>query len=159
MRSRLRLVAAKEMIMKNIAGPRILSGFPQALNETVLGTQASGGNDFFQRFVLMNSKLMENAPFHIALHIIKDLESPPEPYAKIHCHPSHDEIGLIIAPKEGLEYEIILNGEVKRVKSPASVYIPAGTSHRAKAISGNGAYVCILLDPQGPSAENADVLK
>jgi hypothetical protein len=145
--------------MKDIAEPKILSGLPQDVDETILGTQLGSGKNFFQRFLLINQGLLENAPFHIAVHIIKDLDAPPDPYVKIHCHPSHDEIGLIIAPKDMLEYEIILNGKENRVKSPAAVYIPAGTSHRARAVSGNGAYVCILLDPQGPNTENIDISK
>jgi len=145
--------------MQKIAEPKILSGLPQDLDETILGTQSSGKKDFFQRFLLINRELIENAPFHIAVHIIKDLDAPPAPYAKIHCHPSHDEIGLIIAPKDSLEYEIILNGKENRVKSPASVYIPAGTQHRARALSGNGAYVCILLDSRGPHTDNVDITK
>lgn len=52
-----------------------------------------------------------------------------------------------------------LNGKENYVKSPAAVYIPAGTSHRARAISGNGAYVCILMDPQGPNTANIDIPK
>ena len=142
--------------MKTITEPKILHGFPQDLDETVLGTQLNGEKKFFQRFLLLNKKVLENTPFHIAVHLIKDLNAPPEPYAKIHCHPDHDEIGLIIAPEDTLQYEVILNGEVNHVTSPAAVYIPAGTSHRARAINGNGAYVCILLDPQGPSNGNVD---
>ncbi|HET6515901.1 MAG TPA: cupin domain-containing protein [Thermodesulfovibrionales bacterium] len=143
--------------MKNIPEPKIVRGFPQDLDETILGTQLNSGKKFFQRFLLLNKNLLENAPFHIAVHIIKDLNVPPDPYAKIHCHPSHDEIGLILAPKDMLQYELILDGKENHVKSPAAVYIPAGTSHRARAVSGNGAYVCILLDPQGPSSANVNI--
>jgi hypothetical protein len=143
--------------MKKLAEPKVMEGFPEDLDETILGTRLNSDKQFFQRFMLINKKVLENAPFHIATHLIKDLDSPPEPYAKIHCHPSHDEIGLIIAPKDMLQYEVILNGKVHHVTSPAAVYIPAGTTHRARALKGNGAYVCILLDPQGPSTVNVDI--
>lgn len=144
--------------MKN-PEPKIISGTPQALDYTIVGTQLINGKDFLQRFLLMNKGLLENAPLHIAVHIIKDLDTPPDPYAKVHCHPDFDEIGLIIAPKDVLEYEIILDGKENRVKSPAAVYIPAGTRHRARAVSGSGAYVCILLDPEGPHAENVQIME
>ena len=137
--------------------PKIISGIPQSLDYTTVGAQLNSGNAFLERFLLMNKGLLENAPFHIAVHIIKDLDAPPEPYAQIHCHPTCDEIGLIIAPKDELEYEIVLNGKANRVKSPAAVYIPAGIHHRARAVSGRGAYVCIILDPQGPVAENVQI--
>jgi hypothetical protein len=137
--------------------PRILSGFPQELDYTNIGTQSNSSREFLERFLLMNSVVMENAPLHIAVHIIKNIDTPPDPYAQIHCHPDCDEIGLIIAPKDELAYEIILNGKENRVKSPAAVYIPAGTYHRARALSGIGAYVCIILDPRGPLADNITV--
>jgi len=142
--------------MKNLE-PKIMSGIPQALGYTAVGTKSNSGVAFLERFLLMNKGLFENAPFHIAVHIIKDMDASPEPYAEIHSHPTCDEIGLIIAAKDELEYEIVLNGKKNRVKSPAAVYIPAGTRHRAMAVSGNGAYVCILLDPKGPAAENVQI--
>jgi len=142
---------------KKMTGPKILSGIPQDVDATVLGAHLSSKKGFFERFLLMNQEILENAPFHVAVHIIKDLDTTPDPYVKKHCHPEFDEIGLIIAPKDVLEYEIILDGKENRIKSPAAVYIPAGTHHRARAISGNGAYVCILLDPKGPHAANVDV--
>jgi mannose-6-phosphate isomerase-like protein (cupin superfamily) len=148
------LTFAKEITMKSVTEPKILQGFLQDVDEIVLGSQR-GEKTFFQRFMLLNKKVLENAPFHIATHLIKDLDSPPDPYVKVHIHPDYDEIGLIIAPKDKLQYEIILNGKVNYVTSPAAVYIPAGTSHRARALKGNGAYVCILMDPEGPSLENA----
>ncbi len=143
--------------MQRISEPKILAGLPQDLDETILGAQSSSKKNFFERFLLINKALIEDAPFHIAVHFIKDLQTAPAPYAKMHSHPDHDEIGLIIAPKDVIEYEIILNGKENRVKSPASVYIPAGTQHRARALSGNGAYICILLDSQGPNVGNVDL--
>ncbi len=141
----------------NKSEPRILSGFLQDLGYTNIGRESSAGSEFIERFLLMNSVVMQNAPLHIAVHFIKNIDTPPDPYAQVHCHPDADEIGLIIAPKDELEYEIILDGKETRVKSPAAVYIPSGTYHRARAISGTGAYVCIILDPRGPLADNIAV--
>lgn len=134
--------------------PRILSGFLQDLGYTNISLESDTGRGFIERYLLMNSVVMQNAPLHIAVHFIRNIEHPPSPYAQIHCHPDADEIGLILAPKDELEYEIILDGEATNVKSPAAVYIPAGTNHRARAVSGTGAYVCIILDSLGPLAEN-----
>jgi len=142
----------------NPSGPKIISGVLQALDYTVVGAQAGNGSFFFERFLLMNAQLFEYAPLHIAAHIIKDLDAPPAPYAEIHCHATCDEIGLIVASRDELEYEIVLDGAEHRVKSPASVYIPSGTYHRARAVSGSGAYVCILLDPRGPVPDNVRIV-
>ena len=134
--------------------PRILTGILEDLGYTNIGLQSGTGNNFIQRFLLMNSVVMESAPLHIAVHLIQDIDTAPAPYAQVHCHPDSDEIGLIIAPKDELEYEIVLDGKEVRVKSPAAVYIPSGTYHRARALSGTGAYVCIIFDPRGPLADN-----
>ena len=142
---------------KKRAEPKILPGIPQDVDATVLGAHV-GGKDFFERFLLINGEILKNAPLHIAVHMIKDLDTAPDPYVKMHCHPDVDEIGLIIAPKDELEYEIILDGKQNRIKSPATVYIPAGTYHRARAVCGKGAYVCILLDPKGPHTANVNVI-
>ena len=74
--------------------PKIISGIPQSLDYTVVGAQLKDGKDFLERFLLMNRELLENAPLHIAVHIIRDLDILPAPYAQIHCHPTCDEIGL-----------------------------------------------------------------
>jgi len=50
-----------------------------------------------------------------------------QPYAKKHCHPDHDEIGLVIGSQGALEYEMILDGKEHRVQFPAAFSIPAGT--------------------------------
>jgi quercetin dioxygenase-like cupin family protein len=144
---------------KKRAEPRILSGIPQDVDATILGSHLSGKQGFFERFLLINREILRDAPFHIAVHVIKNIATPPEPYVKTHCHPDFDEIGLIVAPQDALEYEMILNGKEHRIKSPAAVYIPAGTHHRARAIAGTGSYVCILLDPKGPHAENVDIIQ
>ena len=144
--------------MKN-SEPKIISGTPQALDYIDVGIQSNSGKGFPERFLLMDKKLFENAPLHIAVHIIKEPYKPLTPYTHIHCHPTCDEIGLIVAPQDELEYEFVLNGENYRVKSPATVYIPAGTHHRDTAVSGSGVYVCILLDPQGPVTENVQIVE
>lgn len=133
--------------------PSVIQGAPQALHETPLGIRDSI-DSFLSRFTLMQRALCEDAPVHIAAHLIKDLTGEPEPYVDPHSHPDCDEIGLVIGQPGALEYEIILDGETHRVRSPASIYIPAGTVHRARAVRGNGAYVCMLMDPQGPRPAN-----
>jgi len=132
----------------------VQEGRPQALSETFLGKTESGPG-FLKRFVLLNKELNPDSPCHIAAHLIGDLKDEPEPYVHAHAHPSCDEIGLVIGQPGELEYEIVLGDKVHRLRSPASVFIPAGTVHRAQAVGGNGAYVCILMDAKGPSSANS----
>ena len=133
--------------------PSVIQGTPQALHETPLGTRKSI-DSFLSRFTIMQKELCEDAPVHIAVHLIKDLTEEPEPYVDPHCHPTCDEIGMVIGQPGALEYEIILDGKTHRILSPASIFIPAGTVHRARALRGNGAYACMLMDPNGPSPAN-----
>jgi hypothetical protein len=134
--------------------PQTIPGKPQALSETVLGRPVSI-EAFLKRYLLLNAEGCEGAPVHIAAHLIKDLKEPPAPYVDAHRHPDCDEIGLVIGQPGALEYEIILDGKVHHLLSPASIFIPAGTVHRARALRGNGAYVCILMDPGGPRPSNS----
>ena len=134
--------------------PTVRQATPQALLETPLG-KAGTAPEFLQRFLLLNSEVCPGAPLHIATHLIKDLDAEPEPYVNPHQHPTCDEIGLVIGQPGALEYEIRLNDEIHHVTSPGAIFIPAGTIHRARALRGNGAYVCILLDSQGPTYDNS----
>jgi len=134
--------------------PQVLSGTLQTLQETPLGLPRQTSS-FLSRYMLLNKENCSGAPAHIAVHLISDLAEGPSPYVHAHLHPSSDEIGLVIGQPGDLEYEIVLNGNAQTVRSPGCVFIPAGTVHRARALRGNGAYVCILMDPRGPTAANS----
>ncbi len=134
--------------------PRVTPGTPQPLDETPLGRSGSI-DSFLNRFLLLNQECCAGAPAHIAVHFIQGLTAPPAPYVYAHSHPACDEIGLVIGPPGALEYEMILGDKVHQICSPASIFIPAGTVHRARAARGNGAYVCILMDPRGPNPSNS----
>jgi quercetin dioxygenase-like cupin family protein len=135
--------------------PRVIPATPQELAETPLG-RPMDITHFLSRFVLLNEKVCEGSPAHIAVHLIQDLTGAPEPYVKAHCHPTCDEIGLVLGQPGALEYEMMLDGDVHQVISPAAIFIPAGTTHRARALRGNGAYMCMLMDPKGPNPSNIE---
>jgi hypothetical protein len=133
--------------------PKVIPGTPQPLDDTPLGL-SEPTDSFLSRFMLLGKGICDEAPAHIAVHLIQDLTDAPAPYVHAHCHPSFDEIGLVIGQPGALEYEMVLDGEVHRVCAPACICIPAGTLHRARAVRGSGAYVCMLMDPRGPNASN-----
>jgi quercetin dioxygenase-like cupin family protein len=112
-------------------------------------------SSFLSRYVLMNKETCSDAPAHIAVHLISGIADAPDPYVHSHVHPTSDEIGLVIGGPADLEYQILLNGNAHVVRSPGCVFIPAGTVHRARAVRGSGAYVCMLMDPQGPTQANS----
>jgi mannose-6-phosphate isomerase-like protein (cupin superfamily) len=131
-----------------------IPGSPQPLNETWLGRPQTI-SEFLTRYVLINGERHPGAPCHIAMHLVNALSREPDPYVHAHVHPDCDEIGLVVGAPGALEYEMILDGKVHRMTSPGSFFIPAGTVHRARALRGSGAYVCILMDPKGPIAGNS----
>ena len=133
-----------------MAKPIVLAGVAQGLDETAICGDGTPGA-FLNRFLLMNKSTFEGSPLHIAVHLIEDLTDPPGPYVATHSHATCDEIGLVIGSPGALEYEVVLGSEVCRVSSPASIFIPAGTAHRATALRGTGAFVCIQMDPRGPA--------
>jgi hypothetical protein len=140
--------------MKN---PAVIQGTPQALAETPLGL-SQPINSFLKRFVLLNKEVYDEAPMHLAVHLIDGLAATPTPYVHAHSHPSCDEIGLVIGQPGALQYEILLGKDIHKVSSPACIFIPAGTIHRARALWGNGAYVCMLMDPLGPQPSSVNTI-
>lgn len=133
--------------------PRVIPGTPQPLDDTLLGL-SEPTDSFLNRFMLLGKAIRDEAPVHIAAHLIQDLADTPAAYVHAHCHPSFDEIGLVIGRPGALEYEMVLGGKVHKVCAPACIFIPAGTLHRARALRGDAAYVCMLMDPRGPNASN-----
>jgi quercetin dioxygenase-like cupin family protein len=51
----------------------------------------------------------------------------------------------MILSDEKLVYEIQLEDEVYKVRSPATIFIPKGIRHRADVISGKGMFVCFIM--------------
>jgi len=133
--------------------PKVTSGTLQALYGTSVGREQQD-TPFLDRYILLNKEKCDDAPMHIAVHLVTSLADAPPPYVHAHAHPSCDEIGLVIGQPDALEYEIILDENVHTVGSPGSIFIPAGTVHRATALRGSGVYVCIVMDPQGANPAN-----
>ncbi|TFF90847.1 MAG: hypothetical protein EU548_00910 [Promethearchaeota archaeon] len=93
--------------------------------------------------LLMSSKSVEGANFwvyYFFLHVNEDLaKNPTVSWAERHRHPEgSDEIYLIIGDPDAITVEVTLGNndemETYEVKSPGSVYIPAGITHSIKPI-------------------------
>lgn len=97
-----------------------------------------------KRFSMLSKKIIPDANTHVAVHIVDANKNEMPEYTKIHKH-NADEINLILSEDNKLTYEIQLDDKVHTVSSPSSVFIPKGTSHKAKAVSGKGTFVCIIL--------------
>ncbi len=97
-----------------------------------------------KRFSMFSNKMIPDANTHIAVHFVDATKKEMPEYTRIHKH-DVDEINLILSENDKLTYEIQLGNNVHTVTSPSSVFIPKGTSHKAKALSGKGTFVCIIL--------------
>ncbi len=80
---------------------------------------------------------------HIAVHLVDASRKKIPEYSKLHKHNS-DEINLILSEKGKLTYEIQLEDEIYKVSAPCTIFIPKGTRHKARALSGKGIFLCII---------------
>ncbi|MHA1785756.1 MAG: hypothetical protein ACTSVY_05760 [Candidatus Helarchaeota archaeon] len=115
--------------------------------------------------LLMSSRRVPDANmwcYYFFLHVSEDLaKNPGLSWAERHRHPDgSNEMYLIIGDSGAITVEVTLgNGdemETYEIKSPGSVYIPAGITHSIKpikmtpgksggilAIVSNGEYICL----------------
>jgi len=83
-------------------------------------------------------------PIHLAVHQIEVSGTAPRQYVEPHSH-GYPELNILIGGPGALVYRFELDGQVREVKSPATIWIPAGVKHAASAVSGSGHYVCMIL--------------
>ena len=96
-----------------------------------------------KRLSMLSKALIPQSNTHIAVHFVDASKNLPK-YSKLHKH-NHDEVNLILSEDSRLTYEIKLEEESYKVRSPSTIFIPKGIIHSAQAISGKGIFVCIIL--------------
>ena len=96
-----------------------------------------------KRLSMLSKALISQSNTHIAVHFIDSSKNLPK-YSKLHKH-NHDEINLILSENANLTYDIQFEDESYEVNSPSTIFIPKGIKHSARAISGKGIFVCIIL--------------
>ena len=95
------------------------------------------------RLSMLSNSILPEARTHVAVHFV-DVTKPLPNYSKPHKH-NCDEINLILSEDSELQYEVQLGDETYTVISPSTVFVPKGLKHSARAISGKGIFVCIIL--------------
>jgi mannose-6-phosphate isomerase-like protein (cupin superfamily) len=105
-----------------------------------------------KRISMLSKTLIPRAKTHIAVHFVDTKSKPIPEYSKLHKH-NFDEINLILSENDKITYEIQLEDEIYQVSSPSSVFIPKGTRHRAKVLSGKGLFVCIIKSNKYKSSQ------
>jgi hypothetical protein len=107
------------------------------------------------RHIFINRDSHPDADIYVAIHEAKNLPSPVPDYQVPHRH-NTDEFYYFIGHNRdltGLEGQIIFEGKVHAIVSPATVYIPQGTVHEYKVTRGAGT-VTVLFRDRGYTHEN-----
>ena len=101
-----------------------------------------------KRYVFINRDSHPEANIYVAIHQAENLPSPVPDYQVPHCH-NTDEFYYFIGKNPdltGLEGQIIFEGKVHKIISPACVYIPMGTVHEYKVTQGAGTVTVLFRD-------------
>lgn len=108
-----------------------------------------------KRYVFINRDSHPDADIYVAIHEAKDLPAEVPDYQVPHCH-NTDEFYYFIGNNPdltGLEGQIIFEGKLHKIISPACVYIPAGAVHEYKVTKGAGT-VTVLFRNRGYTHED-----
>lgn len=116
----------------------ITKGISEPLSDVPFHGKAS-----IKRRLMLDKKLIPKSDMHIAVHFVNPTKKMPQ-YSQLHKH-NVDEINLILSHGGKIKYEVQLEDEIYTVSSPATVFIPKGTRHRAQVLSGKGIFVCIIF--------------
>jgi hypothetical protein len=108
-----------------------------------------------KRHIFINRDSHPDADIYVAIHEATNLPEPVPDYQVPHCH-NTDEFYYFIGNNpdlSGLEGQIIFEGKVHKIISPATVYIPEGTVHEYKVTKGAGT-VTVLFRNRGYTHED-----
>jgi hypothetical protein len=108
-----------------------------------------------KRYVFINRDSHPDADIYVAIHEAKDLPAEVPDYQVPHCH-NTDEFYYFIGQNPdltGLEGQIIFEGKLHKIISPACVYIPTGAVHEYKVTQGAGT-VTVLFRNRGYTHED-----
>src|SRR5437899_3471782 len=103
-----------------------------------------------KRHIFINRDSHPDADIYVAIHEAKDLPLSVPDYQVPHFH-NTDEFYYFIGNNPdltGLEGQIIFEGTVHKIFSPATVYIPTGAVHEYKVTRGAGT-VTVLFRNRG----------
>ena len=108
-----------------------------------------------KRHIFINRDSHPDADIYVAIHEAEDLPAEVPDYQVPHCH-NTDEFYYFIGNHSdltGLEGQIIFEGKVHKIVSPACVYIPTGAVHEYKVTRGAGT-VTVLFRSRGYTHED-----
>ncbi len=81
---------------------------------------------------MLDRRLLDGSPFYFIARQFHDVGDGGPGHVDSHVH-NCDSVFLFLGSDEdyrGLEVEVLLGGQLRRLQSPASVFIPAGVEHQ-----------------------------
>ncbi|MBA4533086.1 hypothetical protein H1196_10650 [Brevibacillus halotolerans] len=104
------------------------------------------------RWVQLDHRTDERASFYVIKRVFSHHASASFSKSHVDTHSHHCDSAFIFWGTEpdgsGLQCEVEMEGEIRQVRSPASIFIPAGLQHTYKYVSGSGTYTNIVLTPE-----------
>ena len=103
-----------------------------------------------KRYVFVDKDNFAKAKMYVIARVVSNIAKPYQS-AGLRKH-SVDAVMLFLGRSEGLRgltVEAEIDGKVHRLKSPAGVYVPAGTMHTYRIMKGSGTYIKVVLAPGG----------
>lgn len=113
---------------------------PQAICATELKHHRAGPG---VRYVFIDERFVKGAEQYCIVRRVPVQASRPEGHVDGHRH-AVDSLWMFLGGNEdltGLCVEVLLEGERRRLESPAAVHIPAGMLHSYSVVSGSGHYI------------------
>lgn len=101
-----------------------------------------------KRHIFINRDSHPDADIYVAIHEARDLPAAVPDYQVPHCHNTAEFYFFIGTNPDltGLEGQIIFEGKLHKITSPAAVYIPTGTVHEYKVTHGAGTVTVLFRD-------------
>ncbi|WP_426193851.1 2-isopropylmalate synthase [Massilia sp. DWR3-1-1] len=117
---------------------------PQVISATELKYHRAGPGS---RYVMVDDRFVDDARQYCIVRDIPPQHTPAAAHVDPHRH-GCDSLFLFIGKEvglTGLRVEVLLDGEVRELHSPASMLIPAGAEHSYRVLGGSGLYVNHVL--------------
>lgn len=116
---------------------------PRVQKELANHIEAHLPDAYHPRLLHLSEAQVPGADLFISSRSVTKLAGPADPNVQTHRHPV-SQTYLFISPDESLEVEIEIAGRRRKVRAPASTFIPAGTEHALRILRGTGTVLSIV---------------
>jgi len=101
-----------------------------------------------KRRVFLEKTLLADSDVYIMVRTAKNVTEDQPQYVESHAHRVSSTYIFIGSEDnlEGLQAEVVLDGEVHTIESPATVFIPPGVQHSYRLMEGSGHFIHTVLE-------------